>query len=70
MADRGLISTNSGQKCCDPRAVREFSPTEFFIGLDARLAICENANLVVRLDDIWAEMLHSSCDTEGLYFTW
>ena len=61
MPEANLVSTDSGQEGGNTWTGRKFTSAKFLQGLNAGLAICQNAGTVLGLDYEGAKVFYGSC---------
>ena len=70
MLEANLVFTDGGQEGGNPWTGGKFTSAKFVQGLDAGLAISQDASTVLGLNDKGAKVLYSSGDRQGFNLTW
>ena len=70
MLEANLVSTDGGQKGSNTWTGRKFASAKLLQGLNAGLAIGQNAGTVLGLDYEGAKVLYGSCYRQRFDLTW
>ena len=70
MLEANLVSTDGGQEGGNTWTGRKFTLGKFLQGLNAGLAICQNAGMVLRLDYERAKVFYGSYYRQHFDLTW